>query len=104
LSPNGWRRSAVKRPKAYHINGLTILPGASAGHPVVLLQSGVSMVNAAMNTQLVIDRFNVKRIVWALRAALTRRSRLVMWWRSLGAVYGSVWAAKGRMPRPTSTG
>jgi adenosylhomocysteine nucleosidase len=37
---------------------------------VVLLQSGVSMVNAAMNTQLVIDRFTVRRIVFrALRAA-----------------------------------
>lgn len=56
---------AVKAPKAYHINGLTILTGTMAGRPVVLLQSGVSMVNAAMNTQLVIDRFNVKRIVFS---------------------------------------
>ena len=61
---------AVKGPKAYHINGLTILTGTmagpkGAGRPVVLLESGVSMVNAAMNTQLVIDRFNVKRIVFS---------------------------------------
>jgi adenosylhomocysteine nucleosidase len=60
---------AVKGPKAYHINGLTILTGTMAGprggRPVVLLESGVSMVNAAMNTQLVIDRFNVKRIVFS---------------------------------------
>lgn len=56
---------AVKSPRPYHINGLTILTGTMAGHPVVLLQSGVSMVNAAMNTQLVIDRFNAKRIVFS---------------------------------------
>lgn len=61
---------AVKSPKAYHINGLTILTGTmagpkGAGRPVVLLQSGVSMVNAAMNTQLVIDRFNARRIVFS---------------------------------------
>jgi adenosylhomocysteine nucleosidase len=35
------------------------------GKPVVLMQSGVSMVNAAMNTQLVLDRFTVKRIVFS---------------------------------------
>ena len=29
------------------------------------MQSGVSMVNAAMNTQLVLDRFTVKRIVFS---------------------------------------
>jgi adenosylhomocysteine nucleosidase len=57
--------SAVKGAKAHHVNGLTILTGRMAGKPVVLLQSGVSMVNAAMNTQLVIDRFNVKRIVFS---------------------------------------
>lgn len=56
---------AVKSPKTYRINGLTILTGTMAGRPVVLLQSGVSMVNAAMNTQLVIDRFNAKRIVFS---------------------------------------
>jgi adenosylhomocysteine nucleosidase len=32
---------------------------------VVLMQSAVSMVNAGMNTQLVLDRFNVRRIVFS---------------------------------------
>jgi adenosylhomocysteine nucleosidase len=55
----------VDRPRAHHINGLTLLTGTMAGRPVLLMQSGVSMVNAAMNTQLAIDRFTVKRIVFS---------------------------------------
>jgi adenosylhomocysteine nucleosidase len=56
---------SVQTPKAYKINGLTFLTGTLAGKPVLLMQSGVSMVNAAMNTQLVLDRFTVKRIVFS---------------------------------------
>jgi adenosylhomocysteine nucleosidase len=56
---------AVEKPKTYRINGLTFLTGRMEGKPVVLMQSGVSMVNAAMNTQLVLDRFKVKRIVFS---------------------------------------
>ena len=56
---------AVTKPKTYKINGLTLLTGTMDGKPVVLMQSGVSMVNAAMNTQLVLDRFMVKRIVFS---------------------------------------
>jgi adenosylhomocysteine nucleosidase len=56
---------AVQDRMTYRLNGLTILTGTMAGHQVVLLQSGVSMVNAAMNTQLVIDRFNIRRIVFS---------------------------------------
>ncbi|WP_295635726.1 5'-methylthioadenosine/S-adenosylhomocysteine nucleosidase [Novosphingobium sp.] len=56
---------AIKSQKAYHINGLVFLTGTMAGKPVVLMQSAVSMVNAAMNTQLVLDRFNVRRIVFS---------------------------------------
>jgi len=56
---------AIKRRKTHKINGLTFLTGTLAGRPVLLMQSGVSMVNAAMNTQLVIDRFSVKRIVFS---------------------------------------
>jgi adenosylhomocysteine nucleosidase len=55
----------VERPKTYRINGLTFLTGTMAGKPVLLMQSGVSMVNAAMNTQLVLDRFTVRRIVFS---------------------------------------
>lgn len=56
---------AVEAPVEAKINGLTFVTGTMAGKPVLLMQSGVSMVNAAMNTQLVLDRFTVKRIVFS---------------------------------------
>jgi len=55
----------VARPREHRINGLTFLTGEMAGKPVLLMQSGVSMVNAAMNTQLALDRFTIKRIVFS---------------------------------------
>lgn len=56
---------AVTDAKEYSVNGGTFLTGTLEGRPVVLMQSGVSVVNAAMNTQLVLDRFAVKRIVFS---------------------------------------
>ncbi|MBV2150868.1 5'-methylthioadenosine/S-adenosylhomocysteine nucleosidase [Sphingobium sp. AS12] len=56
---------SIARPRTHQVNGLTMLTGTMAGKPVLLMQSGVSMVNAAMNTQLVLDRFIVKRIVFS---------------------------------------
>lgn len=56
---------AVTGGKEYRINGMTYLTGTLEGKPILLMQSGVSIVNAAMNTQLVIDRFTVKRIVFS---------------------------------------
>ena len=56
---------AVEQPATYQVNGLTFLTGTLAGKPVLLMQSGVSMVNAAMNTQLALDRFAVRRIVFS---------------------------------------
>ena len=56
---------AIERPVETTINGLTLVTGTMAGKPVLLMQSGVSMVNAAMNTQMVLDRFAVKRIVFS---------------------------------------
>jgi adenosylhomocysteine nucleosidase len=55
----------IADPKEYRINGGTFLTGTLTGKPVVLMQSGVSVVNAAMNTQLVLDRFTVRRIVFS---------------------------------------
>ena len=37
--------------------------GSIAGQPVVLTQSGMGKVNAAMCAQMLIDRFDVKRLV-----------------------------------------
>jgi adenosylhomocysteine nucleosidase len=56
---------SVKDAREYRLNGLTFLAGVMEGKPVVLMQSGVSMVNAAMNTQLALDHFNVRRIVFS---------------------------------------
>lgn len=55
----------IKDAKEHTINGNTFLTGTLEGKPVVLMQSGVSVVNAAMSTQLVLDRFTVKRIVFS---------------------------------------
>jgi len=56
---------SVEKPVTYKINGMAFTTGTMDGKPVLLMQSGVSMVNAAMNTQLVLDRFTVKRIVFS---------------------------------------
>src|SRR5215470_3817028 len=49
--------------KSYSVNGVEFVTGALGGRPVVLFLSGVSMVNAAMTTQLALDRFEVSAIV-----------------------------------------
>lgn len=47
------------------INGRTHYIGTLAGHDVVLLLSGFSMVNAAMTTQAMLDRFSITSIVFS---------------------------------------
>ena len=47
------------------LSGATFTTGNLEGKPVVLFLSGVSMVNAAMNTQRALDRFHVSRIVFS---------------------------------------
>jgi adenosylhomocysteine nucleosidase len=47
----------------YSVNGVTFTTGTLQGKQVVLFLSGVSMTNAAMNTQLALDRFRVTHIV-----------------------------------------
>jgi adenosylhomocysteine nucleosidase len=49
----------------YAVNGNVFDTGTIAGKPVVLVLSGVSMVNAAMTAQLLVDRFNIDRIVFS---------------------------------------
>ncbi len=44
---------------------MRVVSGTLEGQPVLLLESGVSMVNGALNTQFLIDRFRVKRIVFS---------------------------------------
>ena len=47
------------------VNRTTFLTGTIEKQPVVLFLSGESMVNAAMNTQAALDRFNIRRIVFS---------------------------------------
>lgn len=58
-------RSAAAITGTEVVNGRTHYLGKLAGHDVVLLLSGYSMVNAAMNTQALLDRFTVTSIVFS---------------------------------------
>jgi len=51
--------------KAVVLNGRTVYIGTLAGHKVILTLSGVSMVNAAMTTEAVLDHFRITRIVYS---------------------------------------
>jgi len=51
--------------KIYKLHGAEIVAGTLAGHPVLLAESGVSMVNATLTAQNLIDRFKVERIVFS---------------------------------------
>ena len=53
----------VEQPRKYGVNGVEFTTGTLQGKPVVLFLSGISMVNAAMTTQLALDRFQVSNIV-----------------------------------------
>ena len=57
--------SRVQDARKHSVNGVEFTTGTLQGQPVVLFLSGISMVNAAMNTQLVLDRFNVGSIVFS---------------------------------------
>lgn len=58
-------RSRLAQPRHFSINGVEFTRGTLEGQPVVLLLSGVSMVNAAMNTQLLFDRFHVTHLLFS---------------------------------------
>src|SRR5437868_6091080 len=51
--------------KDHVAQGITFLTGTIEKQPVVLFLSGVSMVNAAMTTQMALDRFTIRRIVFS---------------------------------------
>jgi adenosylhomocysteine nucleosidase len=58
-------RSAATITGTTVINGRSHYLGTLQGHDVVLLLSGYSMVNAAMNTQSLFDHFTIKGIVFS---------------------------------------
>jgi adenosylhomocysteine nucleosidase len=56
---------AMADKRSFKVSGTEFITGRLEGKPVVLFLSGVSMVNAAMNTQRALDRFHVTRIVFS---------------------------------------
>lgn len=47
------------------VNGRTHHIGTLGGQPVVILLSGYSMINAAMTTQALLDRYDIRQIVFS---------------------------------------
>ncbi|MEO7335835.1 MAG: 5'-methylthioadenosine/S-adenosylhomocysteine nucleosidase [Caldimonas sp.] len=58
-------RARLVQPKSHTVNGVEFTTGVLQGKPVVLFLSGISMTNAAMNTQLVLDRFHVTHLLFS---------------------------------------
>ena len=55
--------SRVEQARKHTVNGIEFTTGLLQGKPVVVFLSGVSMTNAAMTTQLALDRFRITHIV-----------------------------------------
>lgn len=58
-------QDALQHAQTHHLNGVVFTTGKLQGHEVLLFLSGISMVNAAMNTQLAIDRFRVTHVLFS---------------------------------------
>lgn len=56
-------RAQVRDPRAHRVIGVEFTTGTLQGKPVVMFLSGISMTNAAMTTQLALDRFKVTHVV-----------------------------------------
>lgn len=58
-------RAATTDPHETQVAGVRFVTGTLEGKPVALVLSGMSMVNAAMVTQMVVDHFKVRAIVFS---------------------------------------
>ncbi len=58
-------KADVKGASEKSVNGVAFTTGTLEGQKVVLFLSGISVVNAAMTTQLALDRFSIKRIIFS---------------------------------------
>jgi adenosylhomocysteine nucleosidase len=57
---------AILHDRGDHVvNGTSFLTGSIGGKPVVVFQTGIGMVNAAMTTQIALERFRVDSIVFS---------------------------------------
>jgi len=61
----GKLRAQLQGTQVYEVNGRSVYTGRMAGKDVALALSGVSMVNAAMTAQAVLDRFNARAILFS---------------------------------------
>ncbi|MEM7490874.1 MAG: 5'-methylthioadenosine/S-adenosylhomocysteine nucleosidase, partial [Pseudomonadota bacterium] len=57
--------AAIADAETQTINGNRFVTGTLEGQAVVMVLSGVSLINAAMTTQLLLDRFEVETIVFS---------------------------------------
>ncbi|MCX8475753.1 MAG: 5'-methylthioadenosine/S-adenosylhomocysteine nucleosidase [Sphingomonas sp.] len=57
--------AAIVDRREWTVNGVKFVGGTISGRPVLLFLSGVSMVNAAMTTQLALDKFQIRSIVFS---------------------------------------
>ncbi|MGB6104414.1 MAG: 5'-methylthioadenosine/S-adenosylhomocysteine nucleosidase [Pusillimonas sp.] len=55
----------TEQASRFTVNGVDFTTGVLQGKSVVLFLSGISMTNAAMTTQLALDRFNISHIVFS---------------------------------------
>ena len=58
-------RAALEDAEEHVVHGHRFVTGTLEGRPVVLYLSGISMVNAAMTTQMALDRFALGGIVFS---------------------------------------
>lgn len=58
-------RARLRDARVHTVQGVDFFTGQLEGRPVVLALSGISMVNAAMNTQLLFDRFRVTHLIFS---------------------------------------
>ena len=58
-------KDELGQASTYSVNGVEFSAGTLQGQDVVLFLSGISIVNAAITTQLALDHFNVERIVFS---------------------------------------
>jgi purine nucleoside permease len=93
----------TQQRREHLVNGNRFVTGVLEGNPVVIVLSGVSMINATMVTQLMVDHFQLERLVMSGIAGGVDPSRHVgdvlvpERWAMPMEVY---WNADGRTPAP----
>ncbi len=54
---------AIERRQDRVLSGVQFVTGAIEGQPIVLVETGISMVNATMATQIAVDHYRIDRLV-----------------------------------------